>query len=367
MSVFVANNSEKIAELEEELRNTVYNKATQHHIGRIKAKIAKLREAAENASGGASGGGYAVKRSGDGTVILLGFPSAGKSTLLNVLTNQDSEIGSYAFTTLTVVPGLLEYKGAQIQVLDVPGIVSGAAAGRGRGKEVLATMRSADLCIVLLDATRPEELDTIKKEIYDSGIRLDQRKPDVKIIKKSKDGVDIGRTVATPELDDETIIEILSTFRIFNADIVIRSPIDAEGFIDCLRGNRKYMPSVLVINKADLITDKKRSQINKELEPDLFISAVNDQGIDELKEMLFDKLDFIRIYTKEPGEEADLIEPLIMRSGSTIRDVANKLHRDFEAQFKFARVSGPSAKFDRQKQGLTHTLADGDVLELHTR
>lgn len=363
----MADNSEKIKELEEELRNTVYNKATQHHIGKIKAKIAKLREAAENASGGASGGGYAVKRSGDGTVILLGFPSAGKSTLLNVLTNQDSEIGAYAFTTLTVVPGLLEYKGAQIQVLDVPGIVSGAAAGRGRGKEVLATMRSADLCIIVLDATRPEELEVLRKEIYDAGIRLDQRKPDVKIIRKAKDGIDIGRTVATPELDDETVIDILSTFRIFNADIVIRSPITPDQFIDCIQKNKEYMPSLLTVNKSDLIRQEKQEKLKEEIDPDIFISAVDNVGIEELKEIIFQKLDFIRIYTKEPREDADMKEPLIMRAGSTIRDVANKLHRDFENKFKFARVTGPSAKFDRQEQGLGHVLMDGDILELHTR
>lgn len=343
-----------------------YNKRTQHHAGRLKAQIAKLRDAAETSSGGASGGGYAVRRSGDATVILLGFPSAGKSTLLNVLTNQESEVGAYAFTTLTVVPGLLEYKGAQIQVLDVPGIVSGAAAGRGRGKEVLATMRNADLCLILLDATRPQELEVLRKEIYDAGIRLDQRRPDVKIIKKSKDGIDIGRTVRTPQLDDETIIDILSTFRIFNADIVIRTPITADQFIDCLQANKKYMSSVLVVNKTDLVSLEQRKQLEK-LRPDLFISATQEVGIAELKELLFDKLAFIRIYTKEPGKDADMEEPLITRSGSTIRDVANKLHRDFEQKFKFARITGPSAKFARQKQGLDHVLLDGDILELHTR
>lgn len=355
----------RIEELEEEIRKTVYNKATQHHIGRLKAQIARLKEAQEQQSGGASGGGYQVRRSGDGTVILLGFPSAGKSTLLNVLTNQDSEVGAYSFTTLSVVPGLLEYKGAQIQVLDVPGIVAGASSGKGRGKEVLATMRSADLCIVLLDATRPEELSVIRKEIFDSGIRLDERKPDVKIVKKAKDGLDIGRTVRTPGLTDEMVADILSEFRIFNADVVIRSPVSPDQFIDCIRGNRKYMPSLLVVNKADLISSEQRDKIKRELEPDLFISAVKGVGVKELKQLIFSRLDFIRIYMKEPRKEADMDEPMIAQRGSTIRDVARKIHRDFENKFRYARVSGPSAKFDNQQQGLDHELEDGDVLELH--
>lgn len=363
------SNEKKIAELEEQIKNTPYNKATQAHIGKVKAQIAKLRQADEQrqAGTGASGGGYAVRRSGDGTVILLGFPSAGKSTLLNAITNAESEIGAYSFTTLTVIPGLLEHKGAQIQVLDVPGIVAGAASGKGRGKEVLATMRAADVCLILLDGTRLNELDVIKKEVYDANIRLDQDPPDVKIVKKPKDGLSIGRTVRTPELTDEMIADILGTFRIFNADIVIRTRINADQFIDCVEANKKYMPSLLVINKQDLLSEQQKERIQKEFNPDLFISAATGHGTEELKDLIFNKLGFMRIWMKEPGKDADLEEPLIIRTGATIKDVARKIHRDFENKFKFARVTGPSAKFDNQKQGLTHKLLDNDIVELHLR
>lgn len=364
----MAVHDDRIKDLEDEIRKTQYNKATQHHIGRLKAQIAALRGKQElQASKGGSGYGYAVRRSGDGTVILLGFPSAGKSTLLNAITNAESEVGNYSFTTLTVIPGLLEYKGAQIQVLDVPGIVAGAATGAGRGKEVLATMRSADMCIILLDATRPQELDPIREEAYKAHIRLNQEHPDVKIVKKAKDGLSIGRTVATPELTDDMIAEILGQFRIFNADIVIRSRINADQFIDCIEANKKYMPAILVINKADLITPEKRKELEKKLKPDLFISAKQEIGTDELKELIFQTLGFMRIWMKEPGKDADMDEPLIIRKGATIRDVARKIHRDFENKFKMAKVTGPSAKFDNQRQGLTHELKDNDILELHLR
>ncbi|MDD2473596.1 MAG: 50S ribosome-binding GTPase, partial [Methanoculleus sp.] len=79
---------EQIRELEDELKKTPYNKATSKHIGRLKAKIAKIRdEAVARAMASAGGGeGYSVKKSGDATVVLVGFPSVGKSTLLNRLT-----------------------------------------------------------------------------------------------------------------------------------------------------------------------------------------------------------------------------------------------------------------------------------------
>lgn len=70
--------------------------------------------------------------------IFLGFPSVGKSTLLCNLAGVYSEVAEYEFTTLTTVPGVIRYKGAKIQLLDLPGIIEGAKDGKGRGKQVIA-------------------------------------------------------------------------------------------------------------------------------------------------------------------------------------------------------------------------------------
>src|SRR3989344_3694611 len=110
---------ERIKELEEELSTTKYNKRTQGHIGLVKAKIARLKDDQQRKQAGkGKSDGYSVKRSGDATAIIVGFPSVGKSTLLNALTNAKSEVAAYAFTTLTCIPGLMEYKHAKIQILD---------------------------------------------------------------------------------------------------------------------------------------------------------------------------------------------------------------------------------------------------------
>jgi len=146
---------EQIEEIEKEIRKTQYNKATQHHIGLLKAKIARLKDKAEvRAKSGKKGEGYSVRKEGDATIIMLGYPSVGKSTLLNALTNAESEVADYEFTTLDVIPGAMNIYGARIQLFDVPGIVEGAASGRGRGKEVLAVLRSADLCLLIVDVKR---------------------------------------------------------------------------------------------------------------------------------------------------------------------------------------------------------------------
>ena len=112
----MATIKEQIAEIQAEIDKTQKNKATMHHIGKLKAKIAALKrkieaqEAHSKSSGPASG--FEVKKSGDATVALVGFPSVGKSTLIAQLTGQDSETGAYAFTTLTCIPGLMEHRGA---------------------------------------------------------------------------------------------------------------------------------------------------------------------------------------------------------------------------------------------------------------
>jgi len=143
---------EDIKNTEEEIRKTPYNKATSHHIGRLKAKLARLKEDLQKratAKSAGKGEGYAVKKSGDATVVMVGFPSVGKSTLLNCLTGTAAEVADYDFTTLDVIPGTLIYKGARMQFLDLPGLIAGAAAGRGRGKVVLSMMRNADLICAL--------------------------------------------------------------------------------------------------------------------------------------------------------------------------------------------------------------------------
>jgi small GTP-binding protein len=363
----MASDRERIKELEDLIRDSKYNKATQHAIGRYKAQLAKLKEKVQRKEKGTGDtSGYHVEKTGDATVVLLGFPSAGKSTLLNALTGADSEIGAYDFTTLSVEPGVLKYKGAEIQILDVPGIVEGASDGKGRGKEVLSVLRSADLVCVVVDATQPERYETILEEIHDVGVRLDEREPDVKISKKGKDGISIASTVAL-EPSAEQLKEALRGYEIPNADVVIRDQVSLDQFIDCIEGNKHYVPSLTVLNKVDLLTDEQRRSAAEHVGADVEISAEEEAGLDELQQAMFDALDLIRIYLKEPREDPDYEEPLIVRRGASIRDVCESVHRDVVEQFQHARIWGESADFEGQQQGVDHIVCDEDVVELHTR
>jgi len=360
---------EKIRELEEEIRRTPYNKATQHHIGKLKAKLARLREEAERRSTAKGAGrGYAVRKSGDATVALVGFPSVGKSTLLNALTNAESEVGSYDFTTLEVVPGVLEYRGARIQLLDVPGLIRGASRGRGRGREVLSVIRSADLILMLIDVFNLEQYRVLVRELYQAGIRLDAEPPKVKITKKAQGGIRVSSTVPLKSITEETIKAILSEYRLHNAEVVLHEDLDEERFIDALAGNRVYIPSLVALNKIDLVGEEYLREAREKLGRDFVaISASTGAGIEELKERLYSTLGFIRVYMKPQRGEVDREEPLIVRRGTTVAEVCARLHRDFVERFRYAQVWGKSVRFPGQRVGLEHVLEDEDVLTIVVR
>jgi hypothetical protein len=366
---------EEIEELEQEIAETPYNKSTEEHIGRLKAKVAAKKEKleAQQQAGSGGGGGYAVEQTGDATVALVGFPSVGKSTLINALTNADAEVGAYEFTTLDVNPGMLEYRGANIQLLDVPGLIEGAADGRGSGREVLSVIRTADLVVFVLSAFEIQQYERLANELYNNKIRLDTEPPSIRITKKGKGGIDINAS-GELSLDKRTIREVLRERGFVNADVTIRGDPDIDALVDGVMDNRVYLPSLVVVNKVDLVEGSYADTVRENLaEVDVdpseavFISAEQEKGMDALKERLWDDLGLIRIYMDKPGRGVDYEEPLVLRAGETVEDALHKLGGSFEDRFRFARVTGPSAKHDEQQVGRDHVLQDEDILRIIAR
>ena len=125
------------------------------------------------------------------------------------------------------------------------------------------------------------------------------------------------------------------------------------------------MNAVVILNKGDSVSGVKAKELSKKIKADIVISADKKINLERLKKLIFEKLNFIRIYLKEPGKEADMDEPLIMKKGCKIKDVCEKLHRDFVNKFRFTRVWGKSSKFAGQRLMLNHELKDRDIIELH--
>tara|TARA_B100001971_G_scaffold134095_1_gene123911 strand:+ start:4083 stop:5258 length:1176 start_codon:yes stop_codon:yes gene_type:complete len=356
--------SEKIADIEAEIASTKYNKATQHHIGKLKAKMAQLREQVIAASSGPKGSGYSVRKAGDATVALVGLPSVGKSTLLNSLTAAESEIAAYAFTTLDVIPGVLKHRDAIIQLLDLPGLIEGAARGAGRGREVLSVIRAADLVLHIVDACESAP-HVILKELEDAGLRLDGRPPNGSIARMGQGGIEVISTVEQ-DLEDEAIKVVAREYGVVNAQIVLREYIDLDDLIDLLAGSRVYVPSLTVLTKVDLASKKQLARARELCPGAIEIAPPTGEGLDDLCDAIYARLDFISVFMKPQGQAADMEEPLVVRRGTNIAEICQALHRDFRRKFRYALVTGPSAKFPGQTVGLGHRVADGDVVSIIT-
>jgi hypothetical protein len=280
------------------------------------------------------------------------------------LTNAKSETADYPFTTIDVIPGIMDYKGARIQLLDVPGIIEGASKGKGRGREVLSVVRNADLIIIVTDIFNTYQVDIVEKELYNVGIRLNETPPAVAIRRKETGGILITK-MGEVRLSDRTIKTILMENRIHNADIVIREDITEDQLIDAIMGNRKYLPGLVVVNKVDLMDEGHLKDIlAKKWIP---VSAVSGYNLDFLKERIYENLGFIRVYLKPKNEKPDFDEPLIVRRGATIRDVCSKIHRDMVRNFRYAKVWGNSARFGGQRVGLDHRVSDEDIVTIYTK
>ena len=355
---------EQIVSVEDEIRNTQYNKATQHHIGRLRAKLAFLRlEREKRASGKGGGTGYAVRKSGNATVGLVGYPSVGKSTLLNRLTGTESETGAYDFTTLSIIPGMLRWGGASIQVLDMPGLVPGAAKGRGRGREVLSVVRSTDMVLFLID---PDHSDfrALFNELEGAGVRINGRPPRIVLTRADRGGLTVSSTVRLTHLAGGLAVQIAREFGIHNGSLVFREDATADQLIDALAGNRVYLPAILAVNKSESLAERDRERLRQQVRPfvPLFISARTGENLPQLVEAVGHTLAFMRIYVKPPGREPDRDEPVILRRGHKIGDLLERLPSDLARNFKAAMVWGASARFPGQTVGRDHVLADEDVV-----
>ncbi|KAF2323807.1 hypothetical protein GH714_037177 [Hevea brasiliensis] len=323
------------------MARTQKNKATAHHLGLLKAKLAKLRrELLEPTSKGGGGAGQGLM------LLKVEMPES---------------------------------------LLDLPGIIEGAKDGKGRGRQVISTARTCNCILIVLDAIKPiTHKRLIEKELEGFGIRLNKEPPNLTFRKKDKGGINFVSTVANTHLDLETVKAICSEYRIHNADITLKYDATADDLIDVIEGSRIYMPCIYVLNKIDQITLEELEILDKLphyaqsasicLSDCLFAttayfvlvySAHLEWNLDGLLEKIWEYLDLTRIYTKPKGLNPDYEDPVILSSKRrTVEDFCNRIHKDMVKQFKYALVWGSSAKHKPQRVGKEHELEDEDVVQI---
>ena len=365
---------EKKRDIEEEIARTQKNKKTEHHLGRLKGKLAQIKTQILEASSKskATGDGFDVRKSGDVRVALVGFPSVGKSSFLGKFTTTQSATAAYEFTTLTCIPGILEYKGTEIQILDLPGILEGASEGKGRGRQVIATARTADLILLMMDAEKAEvQRRLLTAELESVGLRLNCAPPKISLKKKpsgTRNLISYSCTCGplTRGLSERLVCELLREYKIHNAEVVIREDCPVEGLIDVLEGNRRYVPALHVYNKIDNVCMEEIDRLAR-LPHSVVMSLAWELNFEAVRRGLWEHLGLVRVYTRRRGEAMpDFEKPFILESSerkeARVSRVCDRIHKDMVDKFKYAVVWGTSCRYQPQRVGLRHALEDEDVI-----
>eukprot|EP00834_Sanchytrium_tribonematis_P008124 NODE_867_length_3409_cov_0.292447.p1 type:complete len:365 gc:universal NODE_867_length_3409_cov_0.292447:1181-2275(+) len=357
--------TDKIKDIEYEMSRTQKNKATEHHLGTLKAKLAKLRqELLEDVKTSSKGEGFDVQKSGVARVAMLGFPSVGKSTLLSKLTTTESLAANYEFTTLTAIPGKLRLHGTEVQLLDLPGIIQGAAQGKGRGRQVCAIIRTADLVLFMLDATKDvEQLRILMRELEYMGIRINKTRPNIYIKQKQGGGIYFNATCKCTHLNDKIVSSILKDQKMHHAEVIIHDDYTVDEFVDVLVGNRKYIRGLFCYNKIDAVPLERVEELALR-QNSVVISCELELNLDYLLEAIWQHLDLIRIYTKRKGTYPDFENGFVVSRDTSVQNICRMIHKSLENEFKCALVWGTSTRHSPQQVGINHILEDEDVIQI---
>jgi len=260
---------------------------------------------------------------------------------------------------------------AKIQLLDLPGIIMGAAQGKGRGRQVIATARSADMIIMVLDATKDDaQRQMLTKELEDVGIRLNKNRPKISITRTKIGGLKFNATVPLTILSFEMCHGILQQYKIFNVDVVIHEDASIDDFIDVLEESgtspRVYMKCVFVYNKIDMLSIRMVDELARQPFTQV-ISVRQKLGLDGLLDCIWQNLALVRVYTKKKSMFPDFNDPLVItpqRGNSTIENAVGMLHKSILDEFKSALVWGTSVRSSPQICGRMHELKDEDVMQI---
>lgn len=180
-----------------------------------------------------------------------------------------------------------------------------------------------------------------------------------------KGGLFINKSMdSVIKMGDETIKTILKEYKVNNAEVTLRGRVGVEDLIDAIEGNRVYIPALYVVNKIDSITVEELDLLDQ-IPNYVCISAGLKWNLDELLERVWEKLDFVRVYTKPKGQLPDYEAPVILNTQRCkVSDFCNKIHRGLLKEFKYAIVWGTSVKHQPMKVGKDHVLNDEDVIQI---
>lgn len=304
-----ADPSDKTAALEEMLRICPKHKGTDKLRADLKARLAKMRKQADKDSP-AKAQNRTIPKEGAGQVVLVGPPNSGKSALVRALTKANPESADYPHTTREPTPGMMAYENIAFQLIDLPPF-----SAEYLESWVGDAVRRADLAWLVISAANPlTQWEQLLPVLAEKKIRL-----------------------VHPEANPD------------------RAPGEA------------ILKTLLIMTGADLPEAGENIELFMELAdpgpPLLTASTLTGAGLSDLGEPTYRALDLVRVYTRQPGHAADMANPFVLRKGSSIHDLALKIHTNIAERFKSARV-WPRGQGAGLPVNRDHQLTEGDVIEI---
>jgi len=367
---------EKIKLMREFISLVPKHKGTAKLLGNVRRRIATLEDEVEKTKArrkGSRAGGFSVPKEGAGQIIVLGPTKVGRSSLLASVTNAKVEASPIFFATRKPVIGMLPYKNIQFQLVEAPALVEGASQGKMGGSQILGLARNADGLMLMVDLSEDpvEQFHLLRSELERSGVIIGRSEGEVEVTRRSV-GASVqvvgGGVLADCTLDD--IRRMLESYRINSALVRIRGKVALDDIETSLFSSTVYKPTLIVANKLDALKAGEAlqnfKQALKDVEiPILPVSCLNSQGLEDIGRYIFKMLSIIRIYTKEPSDKEPSPNPIVVKEGTTVINIAKELHSSLYKRFQYGRVWGQSAKYPGQKVGSNHMLKDSDILEIH--
>lgn len=368
---------EKLEKLQEFLSLIPKHKGTEKLRAQVKRQISTLHKELEEKRrrrAGRGGPRFFLEKEGAAQLIILGPTKVGRSSLLTSVTNANTEVSDYPFTTREPVPGMLQFEDLQFQLVEAPALVEGAANSGTGGLQTLGLARNADGIILMIDLSEDAagQLAMILDELEKARILIQKPRARVDIERKH---VGVGlRIIVFGKLLDCNLRDVESLFksyRILDATVRIYGQATLDDVEDAIFESTIYRPAIVVANKADLPETQGKLQLLEQFVggrlPIVFVSCHTGTGLEKLGASIFKALDIIRVYTKEPNDKEASDNPFILKRGSTVANLAKQIHSDFIERFAFARVWAKRLTFSPQKVGPSFALQDKDIVELHTK
>ena len=298
------NPDDKIAIIERMLAIVPHHKGTDHLIAQLRAKISKLREESERRPQAQRKLDllYNIKKEGAGQVLFIGFPNSGKSALVGALSGEPFEVADYPYTTRILQTRMMRYEDIWIQLIDTP-----ALGDESQSMWFGNMLRKADVIALVLSLSDALEVE------YELVME------------------EIKKQLPYVEEEQRSLVTVVN-----KADLTA------------------YAPSMEAFEKK-LVSAKGRV---------IPVSATQDMNLYLLKRTIFESLGIIRVYSKLPGKKPDLGAPFVLKKGSTTLDLAVKVHKDFVAKLRYAKL-WRGTEHNGMMVSKDFVLEDRDVIELH--